>query len=326
MLRYIAFFILSLLILGCGAKHNFDSVNIDSLETYTVKDDYGNSVSLREKPKRIMTTHIYLDNILLGLVEPERMLSVSKNMDNESKTFSGAGVEEIKNKIIMPGTETILSLKPDLLVVHDLIGEDKIRMYRDMGIPVYVVRIPVSINEVQDKIFGLSKLVGEQQRGMNLVAKMNNMLLRIEGNIPQNVKFSKSSVLVATNHSLYGGRGCVYDDVCKHAKIRNGISEVGLINGQTVSKEIMLEVDPDYFFLTRSWSDCKADDEKLINEFVNDKSLKNLQAIKKRHVMLIDEKYIFIGHQNCVWSVQKLAHLVYGDCVVLEPEEFLKGF
>ena len=59
MLRYIAFFILSLLILGCGVKHNFESVNIDSLETYMVKDDYGNSIILRGKPKRIMTTHIY---------------------------------------------------------------------------------------------------------------------------------------------------------------------------------------------------------------------------------------------------------------------------
>ena len=323
MYRFIILLVMSMMLAGCSAHLPQQPAAPGS---YQVQDDYGNTLVLKEKPKRIMTTHIYLDNIVLGLVEPERMLSVSKNMDSETKSFHNAGVKVIANKITMPGLEAVLALKPDLFIVHDLIGEDKIKSYRDMGIPVYVVKIPTDIKAVQHEIRKLAQLVGEEQRGQLLLEKMNKQLTRIEANIPQNIQFSKSVVLVAANHAFYGGKGCMYDDVCKYAKVRNGIADLGVENGQTVSKEVMIEINPDYFFLTKSWNKDKASDDKLMREFLADKSLQDLQAVKKRQIALIDEKYIFAGHQNCVWSVQQLAHAVYGDVVAMEREEFLKGY
>ena len=222
--------------------------------------------------------------------------------------------------------EAVLALKPDIFIVNEVIGADKIQSYRDMGIHVYVVRLSTNIEEVKNEIIKLSRLVGEEQRGKILVKKMNDKLERIERNIPQELHYSKSTVLVSANYASYGGKGCMYDDICKHAKIRNGIADLGMNTGQTVNKEVMIEINPDFFFLAKPWKDNKAKDEKLLGEFLADKSLENLRAVKNGNVALLDEKYIFIGHQNCVWSVQKLAHLVYGDCVVLEPEEFLKGF
>ena len=219
-----------------------------------------------------------------------------------------------------------MALKPDIFIVNEVIGADKIQSYRDMGIPVYVVRLSTNIEEVKNEIIKLSVLVGEEQRGKVLVKKMNDKLARIERNIPKELHYSKSTVLVSANYASYGGKGCMYDDICKHAKIRNGIADLGMNTGQTVNKEVMIEINPDFFFLAKPWKDNKAKDEKLLGEFLADKSLENLRAVKNGNVALLDEKYIFIGHQNCVWSVQKLAHLVYGDCVVLEPEEFLKGF
>lgn len=323
MYRFIILLVMSMMLAGCSAHLPQQPTAPGS---YQVQDDYGNTLVLKEKPKRIMTTHIYLDNIVLGLVEPERMLSVSKNMDSETKSFHNAGVQVIANKITMPGLEAVLALKPDLFIVHDLIGEDKIKSYRDMGIPVYVVKIPTDIKAVQYEISKLAQLVGEEQRGQVLLEKMNKQLTRIEANIPQNIQFSKSVVLVAANHAFYGGKGCMYDDVCKYAKVRNGIADLGVENGQTVSKEVMIEINPDYFFLTKSWNKDKVSDDKLMREFLADKSLQDLQAVKKRQIALIDEKYIFAGHQNCVWSVQQLAHAVYGDVVAMEREEFLKGY
>lgn len=323
MYRLIALLLAAFMLAGCAAN---TPPKAAALQGYTVQDDYGNRVVLKEKPKRIMTTHIYLDNMLLGLVEPERMLSVSKNMDSDAKSFAHAGVAVIANKITMPGIEAVLALKPDLFVVHDLIGEDKIKTYRDMGIPVYVVKIPTNIKAVQQEISSLAQLVGEEQRGRVLLAKMDKKLANIEANIPKSIQFSKSVVLVAGNHSFYGGKGCMYDDVCSYAKVRNGIADLGMENGQTVSKEVMIEINPDYFFLTKSWTKDDKNDARLLKEFLADKSLQDLRAVQQKHVALIDEKYIFAGHQNCVWSVQRLAHAVYGDVVPLEQEEFLKGF
>ena len=118
----------------------------------------------------------------------------------------------------------------------------------------------------------------------------------------------------------------MYDDICKQAKVRNGVADLGIISGHTVNKEVLIEINPDFFFISRGWKENRVNDEKIMREFMTDKSMENLQAVKQGNVALLDEKYIFAGHQNCVWAVQKLAHIVYGDRVEVEPEEFLKGF
>lgn len=327
MYRLILMLVIACILSGCATENFGQSVKLaDKDNAIVVTDDTGYQVKLKKKPEKIMTNNIYLDNILLGLVEPEKMLSVSKNMDNSAKSFGNMVSSLVENKITNPGLEAVLALKPDIFIVNEVIGADKIQSYRDMGIPVYVVRLSTNIEEVKNEIIKLSLLVGEEQRGKILVKKMNDKLERIERNIPQELHYSKSTVLVSANYASYGGKGCMYDDICKHAKIRNGIADLGINTGQTVNKEVMIEINPDFFFLSKPWKANKAKDEKLLGEFLADKSLENLRAVKNGNVALLDEKYIFIGHQNCVWSVQKLAHLVYGDCVVLEPEEFLKGF
>lgn len=312
---------------GCNMQKNAQTVlEASSAPAIVMNDDFGYKVALKEKPKRIMTTNIYFDNILLGVVEPERMVSVSKNMDNSAKAFKNIGATLIANKITNPGLEAVFALQPDLFIVNDLIGADKIQAYRDMGIPVYVAKIPLNVEKVREEIIKLSQLVGEPQRGRNLVAKMDEKLARIEANIPKELQFSKTTVLISANYTSYGGKGCMYDDICRYAKIRNGVSELGVNSGQNINKEMIIEINPDFFFLAKPWNKNKANDERLLQEFLADKSFENLKAVQQNNIALIDEKYIFIGHQNCVWSVQKLAHAVYGDRVAVEPEEFLKGF
>ena len=293
---------------------------------YYVIDDLGNKVYLPHKPMRIMTTQIYLDNMVLGLVEEERVISVSRNMDSLGDSFIDGKILKIPYRITTPPLETVLKLAPDLLIVHDLIGREQIECYRQIGIPVYVSKIANNIPEVQHAIRGIATVVGESARGEVLLAKMDKILARVVQNIPDELAFSQKSVLVAANHSFYGGKDCMYDDICKRAKVQNGVADLGVSNGQLISKEVMIEVDPDYFLLSKHWPTDAKKDSALIRGFSADKSFRDLQAIKLGHVRTIDNKYVFVGHQNCVWSVQKLASIVYGSRIPLEQEEFLKGF
>lgn len=51
-----------------GVPSVVETVNCQS-KRYTVKDDFGNVIELQDKPKRIVSTSISTDEILLGLVE-----------------------------------------------------------------------------------------------------------------------------------------------------------------------------------------------------------------------------------------------------------------
>ena len=54
------------------------------------------------------------------------MLSVSKNMDNSAKSFGNMVSSLVENKITNPGLEAVLALKPDIFIVNEVIGADKI--------------------------------------------------------------------------------------------------------------------------------------------------------------------------------------------------------
>lgn len=232
MYRLILMLVIACILSGCTTENFGQSAKFAGKDNaIVVTDDTGYQVKLKKKPEKIMTNNIYLDNILLGLVEPEKMLSVSKNMDNSAKSFGNMVSSLVENKITNPGLEAVLALKPDIFIVNEVIGADKIQSYRDMGIPVYVVRLSTNIEEVKNEIIKLSRLVGEEHRGKILVQKMNDKLARIERNIPQELHYSKSTVLVSANYTSYGGKGCMYDDICKHAKIRNGIADLGMNTG-----------------------------------------------------------------------------------------------
>ena len=63
----------SLYSFGCATENFGQSVKLaDKDNAIVVTDDTGHQVKLKKKPEKIMTNNIYLDNILLGLVEPEK--------------------------------------------------------------------------------------------------------------------------------------------------------------------------------------------------------------------------------------------------------------
>ena len=75
--------VIACILSGCTTENFGQSAKFAGKDNaIVVTDDTGYQVKLKKKPEKIMTNNIYLDNILLGLVEPEKMLSVSKNMDN----------------------------------------------------------------------------------------------------------------------------------------------------------------------------------------------------------------------------------------------------
>lgn len=121
MYRLILMLVIACILSGCATENFGQSVKLaDKDNAIVVTDDTGHQVKLKKKPEKIMTNNIYLDNILLGLVEPEKMLSVSKNMDNSAKSFGNMVSSLVENKITNPGLEAVLALKPDIFIVNEV--------------------------------------------------------------------------------------------------------------------------------------------------------------------------------------------------------------
>lgn len=73
MYRLILMLVIACILSGCTTENFGQSAKLAGKDNaIVVTDDTGYQVKLKKKPEKIMTNNIYLDNILLGLVEPEK--------------------------------------------------------------------------------------------------------------------------------------------------------------------------------------------------------------------------------------------------------------
>ena len=327
-IKFLVFLGILLLLTGCKSNGAPDSQSARTYEkAYEVTDDEGNIVRMPRKPVRIFATHFHLENMLLGVVPQERVVAFSSTMDDPYVSF--AEKDEF-NKPVRVGysvpLEQVIAMKPDLIIAREGMGKEMLQTYRELVIPVYVSSMPLTVKEMQEKITGIAAVTGEVEHGRVLNRKISEVLSEIDKRIPAKLQNSKSCLLVCKMNHNYGGKGCMFDDVCHHARIRNAAADMGINNGELISKEVMMKSDPDYFILSLSWELRKGNGDTYKTEFLNDPALRYLHAVQEGHVIYTEDKYLYASNQNCVWAIKKLANIAYGNVFPPEKEYFLKGF
>ena len=127
------------------------------------------------------------------------------------------------------------------------------------------------------------------------------------------------------NHT-YGGKGCMFDDMCHYANVKNAVAEIGVQNGQIISKEVMVKANSDFFLLSKSWELKHTNSSDYKEEFLNDPAFQSVKAAQTGQAIYFLDKYLYASHQNCVWAIMKIANAAYGDVFDLKEESFIKGY
>ncbi len=135
---------------GCGQEKAAQQPQSDG--AYQVTDDKGTVVDFAEKPKRIVSMTLSTDNILLGLVEPERVVCANNLIDDPISSNVAEIGKNIPNKVRHPKVEEILAMEPDLVIASDWGDIDYVDSLRNMGIKVVVMKGPKNLQEVRDNI------------------------------------------------------------------------------------------------------------------------------------------------------------------------------
>lgn len=327
--RILSLFIFIVLLCGgCGSPTN--NANIEPITNtggaYQVIDDEGTIIKLKSKPQRILTTHFHLDTMLLGIVSQDRIVAMTTTMDDGNVSY--ADPKEIKQPKRFKYNitlEKLLEYKPDLIIARPYYKEN-IQSYRDMGIPVYISMIPNNVQEVKQKIIGIAEVCGEPARGKVLCEKIDTVIADIEKKIPKEKQFTKSAVLVSKMNPNYGGAGCFWDDALRTAKLRNAVADIGIRNGQTINREVIIKADPDFLVLSKAWEINHGNEATYRDEFTKDPSLQHLKAVKAKQIMYLKDKHLYTSNQNCVYAIKRLANMAYGEIFPEEEEKMLKGY
>lgn len=307
---------------GCGVKNVSQKANGES---YVVTDSTGIQVTIPGKPKRILGESASIDTMLLGVVTADHLLGVTEADRDPAISYIAGDVKDISMTIPLTGLsmEIVTQARPDLIVASTYTDGNKLRMYKDLGIPVVVIDGPKSISQVKEDVRIIAAAVGEKERGENVVKEMDRQLTEIDETLAKRTD-KKPVVYLVSQMTRYGGPGSMFHELLTRARLENAIEKAGGANGQAISPELIVKTDPDMLFVSTDRSSDITGAAKYRDDFLANPAIASMRAAKNIHP--VDDRYIYAASQNCVYAIKAMANAAYGNVFDMSGEGQIRGY
>ncbi len=263
---------------------------------YKVTDTRGKEISFSQKPRRIVCTYVFADEILLGLVSHDRIAGLDRWVHDPELSSAVAEASDVKT-IVENNTESIVKVKPDLVLLPSYVKPEMIASLEDIGLTVYVYQDRRRLYEIPDMIRSMAAAVGEKEKGEELVGILQNDLATLKKmKKPGN---PKEKALMFMRFGGYGGKGTIYNDVLTelgfndcYNDVRKKTSTGQNLNG-ILSKEEVVKANPD-IFLMALWTQGGAYDnsQKQLQEMYEDPAFATVNAVKNRRAYIFPQRFI----------------------------------
>lgn len=280
----------------------------------TVTDDGASSVTIQKKPQRIVSITLFTDEILLDIVDASRLVAVTTFASDADISNVASRVAGVPNRIAL-AVEPVLALRPDLVFVSNWSEADKVKQLRDAGVAVYLVGSGLTIPEIQAKIRAVSRLVGEVERGEKMVGAMSARLAGVRDRV---AKIADDKKLRVVDYAVWGsaqGKGSSWDEIVRAAGLVNAVGTLAVDQyGQVpLSKEKLIELDPDVLILP-GWvyGDPKGA-EAFYRQTVEDPALKDMKAVRAKRALQMPERLKSTVSQYVADAVEYLAKAAYPE-------------
>lgn len=225
------------------------------------------------KPQRIVSMGLCADQLLLMMVERERIASVTYSAAAKDSSFMAAAVGDIP--LNRTGVEEVISFKPDLIVGSTYASQDTARFLRELGYDVRLSNPPTTMEGVRALIVEFGEWTGSQQKAKELVADMDARLLKVHAD---NDHKQQRSIMVYSPNGYTIGSNTLEDDIFKEAGYRNLSAEMGVKGFQTISMEQLVAAQPDFIQI----DNYIYNQNSLASSYINHPVLKEIVPMERR--------------------------------------------
>ena len=288
---------------GCGPQ---DETRTLPYTRYVESYD-GARVPVPDHPKRILALSSASDTILLGLVEPDRLVGI-----NTLSTYEEYSLEAKRAKLVKPvlssyPLEKIIALKPDLVIAPDYISADVIYGLRHMGIATVVVPTPSTVDGVIQNVMDIAHIIGEDEKGSFYIRKIHREIDEIK-HLAESIPIEqRKTVLFVSSMDGYTGTGSLFDDMCHYMSIYNAPDRIGLPPRIPFGEERVIAMNPDYIFIPS----YKGMDKNLADRYLLNPAFQNLPAIRENRVKPLPAAYLYTMNQHIGEAMLAIMHTVY---------------
>lgn len=197
-----------------------------------------------EPPKRVVTVNLCLDQLALRLAAPGQLVGVSYLARNPRTSFLADRARDVPT--VRATAESILDLRPDL-VVFDAVAHGNVkRLVRAAGVSILELPWAASLEEAETLIARMADALGRGERGRALIAAMRERQRQLERPWPPT---ATAAVLQANLRTT--GKGSLMDELLRLTGYRNLAAELGISAYGRFSLEAVMAGRPDVVVLDR---------------------------------------------------------------------------
>jgi iron complex transport system substrate-binding protein len=265
-------------------------------------DPLGESHSLSRPPRRIVSAALAADEILLELVEPERLAAVSYLIDDPLASPSAGRAPARAVRLLGPA-EPIAALDGDLVIVGGFASPEVISLLGSAGAPVLGLVRYGSFGDIQRNIELLGRATGEEAKAAVVSAELGARLLAV-ARLPE---LERPPRVLALASGFVFGAGTLVDECIRRAGARNAAAEAGLSGEGTLSIEVVLSSDPDLIVVSAPLRQPRWHAPELIEPGA---LWRELRAVRRGEVHALPAAWLGSISQHAVLALEALARLV----------------
>lgn len=189
------------------------------------------------KPLRVMSMNQCTDQLVLALLPPERIASVSWLSRDPGGSLMWRAARRVAVNHGL--AEEVLQQKPDLVVAGAYTTTVLRGMLKRLGYPMIEVAHPASVEEVRTITRQVAAAVGEISRGEALIARMDRQMADLAREPGPPIP-----VIAWDRTGFSAGEGTLYDAILSSAGARNLIRAPATLSYRKPDIELLLQADP----------------------------------------------------------------------------------
>jgi iron complex transport system substrate-binding protein len=192
------------------------------------------------KPRRIVSMNLCTDQLLMRLVEPERILSLS-HLSHEAGATPPELLPILKRAKVNRGlAEQVLVMKPDLVLAGTFSTLHTTALLRRVGVRVETFDLELSFDDMRANIRKLGAAVGETERSERMIAEFDRELAALRREASAEAPIYAD---IGVNNWM-PGEGTLHAEIVNAAGLRALGQALGFSGYRTVPLETLIQTNP----------------------------------------------------------------------------------
>jgi iron complex transport system substrate-binding protein len=207
---------------------------------FGLRDATGHVVPLRDF-RRIVSTGMLTDRLLVALCEPDRVLAFSNASADSPWAFQMAGRPTVAG---LGALEPLIALRPDLVLMNSFGASGRVAKLRAAGIETFDFGELRGLLTLGPAAEDVATLVGHPERGARFAASFTRRMHAVAAGLGARRRW-KAIYLAKFGNSLYGGTvGTSYHDVLAAAGL-DDVAAAAYRDWPTYSTEQLIALAPE---------------------------------------------------------------------------------